>query len=48
VHALSLEAPALSIRSADLQPMPQPVNGSPRESKNGNNGNEEDHEPAVV
>jgi pSer/pThr/pTyr-binding forkhead associated (FHA) protein len=47
VHALSLEAPSMSIRSADLQPMPEPVNGAANGSKNGD-GNEEDHEPAVV
>jgi pSer/pThr/pTyr-binding forkhead associated (FHA) protein len=47
VHALSMEAPSMSIRSADLQPMSEPVNGTPKSSKNGDD-NEEDHEPAVV
>jgi chromosome segregation ATPase len=56
VHALSMEAPSLSIRSADLQPMdngngqatlPPPQNGAASNGKS-TNGGDEDHEPAVI
>lgn len=54
VHSLSLEAPPMSIRSADLQPVDEPQNGAkpsngkPANGQSNGNGTEDDHEPAVV